>query len=84
MYIDRDKKGVIMDLTVKIPELNIKEEEIRFLLAQKLFEEGLISIGKAAEVSGYSEKTFTELLLRKGIPPFKYSGLNLRNEINNA
>ena len=47
-----------MDLTVKIPELNIKEEEIRFLLAHKLFEEGLISIGKADEVSGYSEKTF--------------------------
>ncbi len=73
-----------MDISVKIPELNIKEDEIKLLLAVKLFEEGLVSLGKAAEVSEYSEKAFTEILLHKGIPPIKYSGFDLQKEIDNA
>lgn len=73
-----------MSVIVQIPELNIKEEEIKLLLAAKLFEEEIISLGKAAEVSGYSEKTFAEILLHKGIPPVKYSDLDLQNEIDNA
>ncbi len=73
-----------MDISVKIPELNIKEDEIKLLLAVKLFEEGLVSLGKAAEVSEYSEKAFIEILLHKGIPPIKYSGFDLQKEIDNA
>ena len=73
-----------MNISVEIPELNIKEEEIKFLLAMKLFEEGLVSLGKASEISAYSEKTFTELLLRKGIYPLKYSSLDIKKEIENA
>ena len=73
-----------MDVSVRIPDLNINEEEIKLLLAIKLFEEGLVSIGKAAEVSGYSEKTFAEILLHKGISPFKYSDIDLKKEMDNA
>lgn len=73
-----------MNISVEIPELNIKEDEIKLLLAVKLFEEGLVSLGKASEVSGYTEKTFTEILLRKGISPLKYSDLDIKKEIENA
>ncbi len=71
-------------MSINIPELNIKEDEIRLLLAIKLFEEGLVSLGKASEVSGYSEKTFAEILLHKGISPIKYSDLDLKKETENA
>ncbi len=73
-----------MNISVEIPGLNIKEEEIKLLLAVKLFEEGLVSLGKASEISSYSERTFAELLLRKGIAPLKYSDLDIKKEIENA
>jgi predicted HTH domain antitoxin len=64
--------------------MNIKEDEVKLLLAIKLLEEGLVSLGKAAEIAGYSEKAFTEILMHKGVPPLKYSNLNLEKELQQA
>lgn len=60
-----------MGITVKLPEINIKEEEIKLLLAIKLLEDGVVSLGKAAEIAGYSEKAFVEILTHRGISPLK-------------
>lgn len=73
-----------MGITVKLPDINIKEEEIKLLLAIKLLEDGVISLGKAAEIAGYSEKAFVEVLIHRGIPPLKYLKLNLEKELRNA
>lgn len=73
-----------MGITVNLPEMNIKEEEVKLLLAMKLLEEGVVSLGKAAEISGYSEKAFAEVLIHRGVPPLKYSKLNLEEELKNA
>ncbi|MEW6068431.1 MAG: UPF0175 family protein [Nitrospirota bacterium] len=73
-----------MGITVKLPEINIKEDEIKLLLAIKLLEDGVVSLGKAAEIAGYSEKAFVEVLIHRGIPPLKYSKLNLEKELRNA
>ncbi len=73
-----------MVMEIKIPEISVKEEEIKVLLAIKLFEEGLVSLGRAAEISGYSERTFSEILVRKGIPPIKYENINLEKGLNNV
>jgi predicted HTH domain antitoxin len=73
-----------MGISVNIPELNIKEDEIKLLLAIKLLEEGIVSLGKAATIAGYSEKAFAEILLHKGISPIKYADLDLDKELKNA
>ena len=73
-----------MKMQIRIPEISVKEEEIKVLLAIKLFEEGLVSLGKAAEISGYSERTFSEILIRKGVPPIKYDNINLEEELKNV
>ena len=73
-----------MGISITFPELNISKEEIKVLLAIKLFEEGIVSLGKASEIAGYSEKAFTEILLHRGIAPVKYEDLNLDKELNNA
>lgn len=73
-----------MGISIKLPELNIKEDEVKLLLAIKLLEDGIVSLGKAAEIAGYSEKAFVEILIRRGIPPMKYSELNLDKELKNA
>jgi len=39
---------------------------------------------KAAEIAGYSEKYFIEILLPKGISPIKYGPLDVDKELQNA
>jgi predicted HTH domain antitoxin len=80
----KEKGGNPMGISVHLPEMNIKEEEVKLLLAIKLLEEGLVSLGKAAEIVSYSEKAFVEILIHRGVPPIKYSKLNLERELQNA
>jgi predicted HTH domain antitoxin len=46
--------------TIAIPP-SITEGEAKFYLAMKLFEIGRLSCGQAAELAGYSKRTFMEL-----------------------
>lgn len=73
-----------MGISVKLPEMNIEEDEIKLLLAIKLLEEEKVSLGKAAEIAGYTEKTFVELLVYRGVSPIKYTNLDLDSELRNA
>jgi len=49
-----------MSKSVTLPEINISEEELKLLLAIKLLDEGLVSLCKASEIAGYSEKAFVD------------------------
>jgi len=71
-----------MGISFNLPELNIKGEELKLLLAIKLLEDGTISLGKAAEIAGYSERAFAEVLLHRGVSPVKYTDLD--REMRNA
>lgn len=73
-----------MGLTVSLPELNINEDELKLLLAIKLFEDGVVSLGKAAEIAGYSEKAFAEVLIHRGISPVRYAAIDIAKELRNA
>ena len=73
-----------MGISVKLPEMNIKEDEIKLLLAIKLLEEEKVSLRKAAEIAGYTEKTFVEMLVHRGVAPIKYNKLDLDRELRNA
>jgi predicted HTH domain antitoxin len=73
-----------MGQVIKLPSLNIPEQEIKVILAESLFQQGLVSLGKAAEISGYSERAFSELLIKKGISPIQYDDQHLEEDIRNA
>nr|GFD52113.1 hypothetical protein [Tanacetum cinerariifolium] len=50
-------------LTVELPDsVNLDVQQAKMLLAVKLHERGILSLGQAAEVAGYSKRTFMELL----------------------
>ncbi len=68
-------------LTLTLPQ-GIDAEEARLLLAIKLYEEERVSLGKAAELTGYSKRTFLELLGRRGIPVIDYPPDDLDEELN--
>jgi len=73
-----------MPRILELPDMNINNEELRLLLAIKLLEEKKVSLGKASEIAGYTEKVFSEILFKRGISPIKYENVNLRREIENA
>jgi len=66
-------------LTVQLP-LDIDPEEARLLLSMKLFEDGKISLGKAAEIAGYSKHAYIEVIGKRGIPVIDYPPGELSDE----
>lgn len=71
------------ELILTVP-FDIDEDEARFYLALKLFEEGKLTIGQAAKLSRYSKPTFMELLGRHRIPLFDYPPRELAKDIECA
>ena len=64
-----------IDLTPAVPV-----EEARLMLMAKLDETGRLSLGQAAELAGFSTRTFMELLGKLGVPVFDYPPEDLREE----
>jgi predicted HTH domain antitoxin len=54
------------------------------MLAAKLYEKGSLSLGQAAELAGYSKRTFMELLGSYEVSVFSYSEAELEKDILNA
>ena len=70
-------------MTLEIPD-NLDERETKTLFAAKLYEKGSLSLGQAAELAGYSKRTFLELLGNYGVSFFEYPEMELENDIKNA
>lgn len=73
-----------MGILVNLPEINVREDEVKLLLAIKLLEEGIVSLGKASEIANYSERAFAEILIHRGVSPIKYLKVDLNKELTNA
>lgn len=72
-------------LTIDIPDTaNIDDNEAKMALASKLYERGKLTLGQAAELTGYSKETFMELLADYNIPLINYSPEELDEDIENA
>lgn len=78
--VHNERKMSTVEIKVSLPP-NLSEDEARLLLAIKLFEVGKVSLGQAARLTGFSKRTFMELLGRHGVPVFNYSPEELREEL---
>ena len=72
-------------LTLSIPDnVDLDNREAAMLLATRLYEQGKLSLGQAAELAGYSKRTFMELLGTYNVSIFNYDEQELENDIRNA
>jgi predicted HTH domain antitoxin len=72
-------------LTINIPDsLDLDAREAAMLLATRLFEQGKLSLGQAAELAGYSKRAFMELLGTYNVSLFNYNEQELENDVDNA
>lgn len=72
-------------LTINIPDtLDLDNNEVVMLIATRLYEQGKLSLGQAAELAGLSKRTFAELLGRYNVSIFNYPASDLSRDVKNA
>jgi len=72
-------------LVINLPEtVDITPKEATMVLAAQLYEMGKLSLGQAADLAGYSKRTFMELLGEYGVSVFNYPIGDLDNDILHA
>ena len=69
--------------TIAVPP-SVTEGEARLYLSMKLFEIGRLSCGQAAELAGFSKRTYMELLGKHGVAVFDYPATELQDDLGNA
>lgn len=72
-------------LTINVPDtLDVDDREVVMIVAARLYEQGRLSLGQAAEVAGLSKRTFAELLGSYNVSIFNYSASDLSKDVANA
>lgn len=76
---------VMRTIQINIPDnVDLKDFDFSMMLAAKLYEEGNLSSGQAAEMAGLSKRTFIELLGQYGVSVFSDSVSELYSDVANA
>ncbi len=70
---------------IQIPDsVKINDFELKMLIASRLFEEGKLSSGQAAEIVGISKRSFVEILGKYNVSLFGYEYEELEEDLENA
>jgi len=65
-------------------DLDMKDFDLTMIIASKLYEDGKLSSGQAAEMVGLSKRAFIELLGRYDVSVLSQSISDLHSDIANA
>jgi predicted HTH domain antitoxin len=72
-------------LTLNIPDsLALNSRDLAMLVATRLYEQGKLSLGQAAEVAGLTKRTFAELLGSYNVSIFNFPAPDLSRDVANA
>ncbi len=72
-------------LTLEIPDsLDLDTRDVAMLVSTRLYQQGRLSLGQAAEVAGLSKRTFAELLGKYEVSIFNFPATDLSKDVANA
>jgi predicted HTH domain antitoxin len=72
-------------LTLNIPDnIDVDNRELAMLVASRLYEQGKLSLGQAAELAGLTKRTFAELLGSYNVSIFNFPASELSRDVANA
>ena len=72
-------------VTLHIPDsLNMDNREVAMLVASRLYDQGKLSLGQAAEIVGLTKRTFAELLGKYNVSIFNSPSSDLTSDVLNA
>ena len=68
-------------ITLNMPDsFSMENREVAMLLASRLYEQGKLSLGQAADVAGLSKRTFAELLGSYNVSIFNFPPSDLSRD----
>jgi len=72
-------------LQIQLPDtITIDAREIHLLLASRLYEKGILSVGQAAQIAQLSKRTFMELLGQYQVSVLNYPADDIKLDFDNA
>ena len=72
-------------LTVNLPDsIDLDNSELSILVASKLYEQGRLSLGQAAELAGLTKRSFAELLAKYEVSIFNFPASEIAKDVANA
>jgi predicted HTH domain antitoxin len=72
-------------ITLNIPDsLEMNNKEFLMLVSTRLYEQGKLTIGQAAELAGLTKRTFAELLNQYNVSIFNFPASDLTSDVKNA
>ena len=72
-------------LTLNIPDsLDLTNRELVMLVASRLYEQGKLSLGQAADLAGLTKRAFAELLNQYNVSIFNFPSTDLSSDVENA
>jgi predicted HTH domain antitoxin len=72
-------------LSIKVPDnLEMDEQEAMLIITSKLFEQGKLTLGEAAEATGLSKRAYIEVLGIYGVSVFNLEAEDLASDYRNA
>ena len=72
-------------LTLNIPDtLDVDNRDLAMLVSTRLYEQGKLSLGQAAEMAGLTKRTFSELLGHYNVSIFNFPPTDLPKDVANA
>ncbi|TAH03793.1 MAG: UPF0175 family protein [Sphingobacteriales bacterium] len=72
-------------LTLNIPDtLEVDNRDLAMLVSTKLYEQGKLSLGQAAEIAGLTKRTFAELLGSYNVSIFNFPASDIPSDVINA
>jgi len=72
-------------LILNVPDtLDVDNRDLAMLVSTRLYEQGKLSLGQAAEVAGLTKRTFAELLGCYNVSIFNFPASDLSRDVKNA
>ncbi len=72
-------------LSINVPDnVEMDEQEALLIITSKLYEQGKLTLGEAAEATGLSKRAFIEMLGIYGISVFNLDAEELASDLRNA
>ncbi|WP_276503603.1 UPF0175 family protein [Terrimonas pollutisoli] len=72
-------------LTLNVPDnLDVDNRDLALLVSTRLYEQGKLSLGQAAEVAGLTKRAFAELLGSYNVSIFNFPAADLSRDVANA
>ena len=71
--------------TLNIPDnIDLNNMQVAMIVASKLYEQGKLSLGQAAEIAGITKRAFVELPGIYNVSIFNYPASELSRDVENA